>query len=125
MNDNYNFFPEISELEKLKTDGIHEYLWGGCFYNRELGFIDRIYHKRKDKVFGIYFEPSGFPGYLKVVVHNTRGSEALAGIIKNDFSQYYEEVPGGSFYLEGIRRSMEILKIRYQQVDMLQSEYFN
>lgn len=125
MNEEFNWFPEEPEVEKLKRDGIHTYLWGGCFYNTQTGFIDKIYHKRKDKVFSVSFQPSQTDiGYYVVILENDRGAHGFPGLIKNDWTKYSETTKGGGFYLEGIQRSMENLKIQRQQ-QSIPNEWFN
>lgn len=109
MNNEYTtkWFDEPTKLEQIQADPAHAYLWGGCYLNRQTNFIDFIYHKRTDKCYTVEFELAPQVGYYNVVLENERGGHCCIGIIKNDWSKYQEAVKGGSFFLEGIQRSME------------------
>lgn len=108
MNNNTNiWFEEPTKLEKLQRDAGHRYIWGGCYYNNNTNQIDYIYHKRTDKLYGVELQPASQLGFWNVILENERGGHLCVGIIKSDYTKYQELVKGGSFFLEGIQRSME------------------
>ena len=107
MNNNNIWFDEPTKLEQLKADPAHSYCWGGCYLNRQTNLIDFIYHKRTDKLYAVEFQIAPQPGFFNVVLENEKGGTLCIGIIKSDWTKYSEFVKGGSFFLEGIQRSME------------------
>lgn len=108
MNNNTNiWFDEPTKLEKLKADPAHQYIWGGCYLNRQTNLIDFIYHKRTDKLYSVEYVLAPQAGFFNVILENEKGNSLCIGAIKSDYTKYQELVKGGSFFLEGIQRSME------------------
>lgn len=101
------WFDEPKKIEVIKNDPAHQYLWGGCYYNKLTNKIDYIYHARNDKLYNVEFQPASQIGYYNVILENERGGTLCVGIIKNDYTKYIEYVRGGAYFLEGIQRSME------------------
>lgn len=111
MKNTTKWFDEPKKIEVIKNDPAHQYLWGGCYYNKLTNKIDYIYHARNDKLYNVEFQPASQIGYYNVILENERGGTLCVGIIKNDYTKYIEYVRGGSFFLEGIKRSMEKVEL--------------
>lgn len=121
MNNNTNtWFDEPTKLQQVQASPIHQYIWGGCYFNNQTNLIDFIYHKRTDKLYAVEFQIAPQSGYFNVILENERGGQLCIGIIKSDWTKYQEQVKGGSFFLEGIQRSMEKI-----QAPVIQDENYN
>ena len=107
LNYTNEWFDAPSKLQQIQASPIHQYCWGGCYLNRQTGLVDFIYHKRTDRSYNVEFQIAPQSGFFNVILENERGGQLCIGIIKSDWTKYRELVKGGSFFLEGIQKSME------------------
>lgn len=108
-------FGENPDLAVLKNDRAYEELWGGCFYNYDSEKVDRIYSRKKDKVYIINTEKTKWDGVLLIQYIDDFYNIINVGYIKEDLTGYSELIKGGKFFLIGIIESLNIIRMREEQ----------
>lgn len=92
------------------NDSNYEYIWGGCLLNKKTGIIDRYINQKQTKVTDVRYESCVFGGLESWAVF--MDDDRFIGYITKDYKFQASMSPNGSYWLNGLIVSYNIIKER-------------
>lgn len=97
----------------------YKYVWGGCIYDKEKKIITKYVNKKGTHVADVYYRPSIFEGWdcLEVWV-----ADRFMGYMSYNFNTFAAITAGSDYWLNGIVKSMEIVKEQEEAIAKAEQE---
>lgn len=97
----------------------YKYIWGGCIYDKEKKIITKYVNKKGTHVADVYYRPAIFEGWdcLEVWVENR-----FMGYMSYNFTTFAAITAGSDYWLNGIKKSMEIIKEQEEAIAKAEQE---
>ena len=113
------FDPFWGDNYKAINSEKYKYIWGGCIYDKEKKIITKYVNKKGTHVADVSYRPAIFEGWdcLEVWVANR-----FMGYISYNFTTFAAVTAGSDYWLNGIRKSMEIVKEQEEALKILEQE---
>ena len=97
----------------------YKYIWGGCIYDKEKKIITKYVNKKGTHVADVYYRPAIFEGWdcLEVWV-----ADRFMGYMSYNFTTFAAITAGSDYWLNGIVKSMEIVKEQEEAIAKAEQE---
>ena len=97
----------------------YKYIWGGCIYDKEKKIITKYVNRKGTHVADVYYRPAIFEGWdcLEVWV-----ADRFMGYVSYNFTTFAAITAGSDYWLNGIVKSMEIVKEQEEAIAKAEQE---